>query len=47
MIKLYETITMLVLSYGCEAISFKLREVHWLKVFQNRVLKNIFGPERN
>jgi hypothetical protein len=46
MIKLYETITLPVLSYGCETISFKLRDVHWLRVFQNRVLRNIFWPER-
>jgi hypothetical protein len=25
---------------------FKLREVHWLRVFQNKVLRNVFGPER-
>jgi hypothetical protein len=44
MIKLYY-ITLRVLSYGCETISFKLRDVHWLRVFQNRVLRNIFGQK--
>jgi hypothetical protein len=27
-------------------VSFTLREEHWLRVFQNRVLRNIFGPDR-
>lgn len=46
MIKLYGAITLPVLSYGCETMSSKLRDVHWLRMFQNRVLRNIFGPER-
>jgi hypothetical protein len=32
--------------YGCETWSFTLREEHRLKVFENRVLRRIFGPER-
>ena len=39
MIKLYENITLPVLSYRCETTSFKLRDVHWLRVFQNSVLR--------
>jgi hypothetical protein len=46
MIKLYETLSLPVLSYVCETFSFKLREVHWLRVFQIKMLRNEFGPER-
>jgi hypothetical protein len=31
--------------YGCETWSLTLREVQRLKVFQNRVLRRIFGPK--
>jgi hypothetical protein len=33
--------------YGCETWSLALREEHRLKVFQNRVLKRIFGLKRD
>jgi hypothetical protein len=32
--------------YGCEAFSLTLREEHGLRVFENRVLRRIFGPKR-
>jgi hypothetical protein len=32
--------------YGCETWSLKLREEHRLRVFENRVLRNIFRPKR-
>jgi hypothetical protein len=32
--------------YGCETWSFTLREEHRLRVFENRVLRRIFGPKR-
>jgi hypothetical protein len=32
--------------YGCETWSLTLREEHILRVFENRVLRNIFGPKR-
>jgi hypothetical protein len=31
---------------GCETWSLTLREEHTLKVFENRVLRGIFGPKR-
>jgi hypothetical protein len=31
--------------YGCETWSITLREEHGLRVFENRVLKRIFGPK--
>jgi hypothetical protein len=33
--------------YGCEILSLTLREEHRLKVFENRVLRRIFGPRRD
>jgi hypothetical protein len=33
--------------YGCETLSLTLREKHRLRVFQNRVLRGIFGPKRD
>jgi len=32
--------------YGCETWSFTLREESRLRVFENRVLKRVFGPKR-
>jgi hypothetical protein len=43
--KIHKSITLLV-SYGCETWSLTLRENHGLRVFENRVLKRIFGPKR-
>ena len=36
-----------VVLYGCETWSLTLREVHWLRVFENRVMSKIFGLERD
>jgi hypothetical protein len=36
-----------VVVYGCETWSLTLREEHRLRLFENRVLRRIFGPERN
>jgi hypothetical protein len=36
-----------VVLYGCETWSLTLREEHKLKVFENRVLRRIFGPKRD
>jgi hypothetical protein len=33
--------------YGCETRSLALREQHRLKVFENRVLRRIFGQRRD
>ena len=33
--------------YGCETWSPTLREEHRLRVFENRVLRRIFGPKRD
>jgi hypothetical protein len=36
-----------VVLYGCEIWSLTLREEHRLRVFENRVLKRIFGLKRD
>jgi hypothetical protein len=33
--------------YGCETWSLTLREERRLRVFQNRVLRRVFGPKRD
>ena len=46
-IKIYRTITMPVVLYGCGTWSLTLREERRLREFENRVLMRIFGPERD
>jgi hypothetical protein len=36
-----------VILYGCETWSLTLREEHRLRVFENKVLRRIFGPKRD
>jgi hypothetical protein len=36
-----------VVLYGCETWSLTIREEHRLRVFENRVLRRIFGPKRD
>jgi hypothetical protein len=43
---MYKTIILPVVLYGCETSSFTLREEHDLRVFENRVLRRLFGPKR-
>jgi hypothetical protein len=45
-IKIHKTVILPVVLYGCETWSLALREEHRLKVFENRVLRRIFGPKR-
>jgi hypothetical protein len=45
-IKIYKTVIFPVVLYGCETRSLTLREEHRLRVFENRVLRRIFGPKR-
>jgi hypothetical protein len=46
-VKIYKTIILLVVLYGCETWSVTLREEHRRRVFENRVLRRIFGPKRD
>jgi hypothetical protein len=45
--KIYRTITLPVVSYECESWSLTLREEFKLRIFENRVLRRIFGPKRD
>jgi hypothetical protein len=42
-VKLYKTIILPVVLYGCETWSLSLREEHRLRVFENSFLRRIFG----
>ena len=44
-IKIYRTIILPVVLYGCETWSLTLREECRLRVFENRVLRGIFGSK--
>jgi hypothetical protein len=46
-IRIYKTIILPVVLYGCKTWSLTLREKHRLRVFENRVLRRIFGPKRD
>jgi hypothetical protein len=46
-IKIYRTAVLPIVLYGCETWSFTLREEHRLKVPENRMLRRIFGSERD
>jgi hypothetical protein len=45
--KIYRTIILPVVLSGCETLSLTLREECRLRVFENGVLKRIFGPKRD
>jgi hypothetical protein len=45
--EIYKTIILPVVLYGCETWSLTLTEEHSLRVFENRVLRRIFGPTRD
>jgi hypothetical protein len=46
-VRLYKTIIFTVVLYGCETWSLAVREEHKLRVFENRMLRRIFGTKRN
>jgi len=46
-IKIYRTVILCVVLYGCETWSLTLREERRLRVFENRVLRGIFGSKRD
>jgi hypothetical protein len=45
-IKIYKTVILPVVLYGCETWSLTLGEEHRLRGFENAVLRRIFGPKR-
>ena len=46
-IKIYRTIILPVVLYGCETWSLTLKEERRLRVFENRVLRRVFWPKRD
>jgi len=46
-IKINRTVILSVVAYGCETWPLTLREEHRLSVFENRVLRRIFGLKRD
>ncbi|KAJ4429844.1 hypothetical protein ANN_22048 [Periplaneta americana] len=46
-VRIYKTVILPVVLYGCETWTLTLREEHRLRVFENRVLRNIFGAKRD
>ena len=46
-IKIYRTIILPIVLYGCETSSLTLREELRLRVSENRVLRRVFGPKRD
>ena len=46
-IKIYRTIIFPVVLYECETWSLTLREERRMRVFENRVLRRVFGSKRD
>jgi hypothetical protein len=46
-IKIYKTMILSAVLYGRETWTLTLGEEHKLAMFENRVLKRIFGPKRD
>ena len=46
-IKIYRTIILPVVLYGCETWTLTLRDERRLRVLENRVLRRVFGPKRD
>jgi hypothetical protein len=46
-VRIYKTIILHVVLYGCETWFLTVREEHKLRVFKNRVLRRIFGPKKD
>jgi hypothetical protein len=46
-VRIHKTVIVHVVLYGCETWSLTLREEQKLRVFENRVLRKIFGPKRD
>jgi hypothetical protein len=45
--RMYKTLVLTVVLYGCGTWSLTLREERRLRVFENCVLRRIFGPKRD
>ena len=45
--KIYRTLILPVVLYGCETWSLTFSVEHTLRVFENKMLRRIFGPKRD
>jgi len=45
-LKIYKTVILSIILYGCESWSTTLADEHTLRVFENKVLRKIYGPKR-
>ncbi|KAJ4450740.1 hypothetical protein ANN_02170 [Periplaneta americana] len=46
-VRIYKTVILPIVLYGCETWTLTLREEHRLRVFENKVLRKIFGAKRD
>jgi hypothetical protein len=46
-VRIYKSVILPLVLYGCETWSVTLREGHRLRVFEDRVLRRMFGPNRD
>ncbi|KAJ4426744.1 hypothetical protein ANN_26543 [Periplaneta americana] len=46
-VRIYKTVILPVVLYGCETWTLTLREEHGFRVFENKVLRKIFGTKRD
>ncbi|KAJ4435678.1 hypothetical protein ANN_18294 [Periplaneta americana] len=46
-VRIYKTVILPLVLYGCETWTLTLREEHRLRVFENKVLRKIFGAKRD
>jgi hypothetical protein len=46
-IRIYKTIILPVVLYGCESWYVKLKQEYTLRVFEKTLLRRIFGPKRD
>jgi hypothetical protein len=47
LVRIYKTIILPVVLYGCETWPLIIREEHRLRVFESRLLRRLFGPKRD
>jgi hypothetical protein len=44
-VRIFQIMILLIVLYWCDTSSLAIREEYGLKVFENRVLRRIFGPK--
>jgi hypothetical protein len=47
LVGILKALVLLVVLYGCETWSLTGREEYKLRVFENRMLRRVFGPQRD